>query len=122
MVRALVLALALFMAGCAIPQRPPPPSIADVIAMAKSGMPADEIIRRLSESNAVYRLSGSEFAKLKTDGVPDKVLDYIKQVELYDARYREWQNARDMYWYPPYGRFGYRHPGWWYAPPFPLRP
>ena len=120
--RLIAMLLALQLVACApLPQRPPPPSIPDIVAMAKSGMPAAEIIRRLEESRAVYRLSGSEYAKLKTDGVPDPVLDHIKQVELNDARFREWQSARDLYWYPPYGRYGYRYPGWWYAPPFPPR-
>ena len=114
----------LTLASCATaPPRPPAPTIPDVIAMAKSGMPADEIISRMEQSNAVYRLQGSDYARLRQDGVPDKVLDYMKQVEIYDARYREWAASRDNWGYGPGAwPYGSRRPGWWYGPPAPIPP
>ena len=113
---------ALLFAGCAeLPQRPPPPALEDIVNMAKGGFPDEEIIKRIQASGAVYRLSGSQLAKLKADGVSDKVLDTLKQTEIDDARYREWLAARDRMYGPPYWPYGVygRHPGWWYTPPFP---
>lgn len=101
---ALVLvALVLGLGGCATVPLPPAPTIPEIVQMSKQGVPAEEIVRRMQESRAVYRLSGSELAKLKSEGVPDKVLDYIQQAQVNQARYEEWVRSRDAYyWYGPY--------------------
>lgn len=47
--------------------------------MAKRGEAAEAIIERMRESGAVYRLSASQLADLRAQGVPDKVIDYMRR-------------------------------------------
>jgi hypothetical protein len=111
------------LAGCAtVPSvpAPPPPSLADIVRMSRENVPEDEIIRLLHESSAVYRLSGSELAKLKDDGVGPKVLDYLHQAQINQARYEEWARSREpLFWYGP--SFGYYYYGRPFGPPWPHR-
>lgn len=117
------LVLALFIGGCATfgQPLPPPPTTAEIVQMAKDGVPADDIIKRIHEAQAVYRLPASELAKLREQGVPDKVVDYMQQTYIADERWREHLRSRDFYmWYGwPYyyrGYWGYGSPFW--GPPF----
>ncbi|MGQ0579979.1 MAG: hypothetical protein ACT4PQ_13880 [Betaproteobacteria bacterium] len=88
---AALLCLAL-LAGCAFPQRRPPPSLAQVVEMSQAGKPAEEIIQELHETRAVYPLSGSQIARLHDQGVADAVLDYLQSAYAesirWDARLR----------------------------------
>lgn len=71
--------------------------------MAKSGQSAEAIIQRMGESRAVYQLPASELARLREQGVPDRVIDYMQQTYLDAVRYQEWARMRDAYlYYPPY--------------------
>ena len=79
--------------GCAGLHRPPPPTIDRIVEMAKEGRPADEIIRELQESQAVYPLTGSQIIKLHEEGVPDAVLDYMQNAYAENIRW----NARMQY-------------------------
>jgi hypothetical protein len=98
--RLLLLALlALFLGGCAGMQRPPPPSLEQIVEMSKAGTPAEEIIRKLQDSRAVYPLTGSQIARLHEQGVPDVVLDYMQ--DAYMDRVR-WES-----------RMYYDSPFWW---------
>jgi len=107
MKRAVALLLSAALAGCAAaPQLPPPPTTAEIVQMAKDGQTADAIIARLQASRAVYALPASELAKLREQGVPDRVIDYMQQTYVEAVRYYEWSRARDAYF--PYG------------PPYPL--
>lgn len=121
-----LIAITLFLTGCATLQsrRPPPPTLEEIVALAKEKVPAEDIIQRLEESRAVYTLSGSQLAKLREQGVPDAVLDYMHRAQIEQARYDEWLRARDRYFFygPYYGRgfygpwaypFGPRYPLWW---------
>jgi hypothetical protein len=107
------------LAGCAsVGQRlPPPPTAAEIVEMATSGQSAEAIIQRMEESRAVYPFSASELARLREQGAPDKVIDYMQQTYLDAVRYQEWARMRDAYlYYPPY--FGpyrsyWRYPYWW---------
>jgi hypothetical protein len=106
----LIVLIVAFVTGCAtvpLVERKPPPSIPEIIKMSRDGVPEDEIIRQLHESDAVYRLSGSELAKLKDDGVTPKVLDYLHQAQLNQARYDEWARVREPIFYGPYFGFHY---------------
>ena len=97
------------LAGCATTPRPPPPTTADIVQMAREGRPADAIIPRIEESRAVYQLSATQLAQLREQGVPDKVIDYLQQTYIDAIRFSEWMRARDAYFYYPYSPF----------PPFP---
>ena len=98
-----------------------PPSIADIVRLSREKVPEDDIIRLLHESGAVYRLSGSELAKLKDDGVGPKVLDYLNQAQINQARYEEWARSREpILWYGPAFGFHYYYGRPW-GPPWPHR-
>ena len=59
------------------PRTPMP--IAEVVTLSKSGASTEQVIRRIRDSGTTYALRGSDFAKLKADGVPDPVLDFLQQ-------------------------------------------
>lgn len=76
--------------------------------MSIEGRTAPEIIRRIDEAQGVYRLSASELAKLREQGVPDAVIDHMQATYL-DAIRRE-EAWRQQSLYPA--------PGWPYRSPF----
>jgi hypothetical protein len=89
----IALLLLLALSSCATfytPRKPMP--IAEVVKMSKSGTPPSSIIQRIRESGTTYALRGADFAKLKADGVPDPVLDYLQQsfVNDLDLETRYW--------------------------------
>jgi len=112
--RLFTLALVAVLAACESlgPPLPPPPTIAEILQMAKEGTAADAIIGRMREARAVYVLPASELAKLRDQGLPDKVIDYMQQTYVDAARYQEWQRARDAYLFHPFGPWRYPY-GWW---------
>jgi hypothetical protein len=100
--------------GCAsVPdERPAPVSVQEIIDMSKSGMPPDQIIQEISESQTVYRLEASQLADLEKQGVPPAVINYMQQTYLDSVRrnsdledYDYWTQEEDGYWYGgmPYG-------------------
>lgn len=108
------LTLIAVLGGCATVQRRPPLTLEEVVTMARNDVPAAQIIRSMDESRTVLALSGSQYAVLRQQGVPDEVLDHIQKRHLeaveMDARFRQQQ----LYW-------GW---GWGWPPPpaFPARP
>jgi hypothetical protein len=95
------------LSGCAgALKRPDPMTTADIIGLVKAETPSSEIIQRLRETRTVLPLSGSQFARLREQGVPDDVLDHLQQSYLgaveFDARMR----YQGMYW----GGWGPPHP------------
>lgn len=113
-----VMAAALLGAGCAGLQRRPPPTLEEIVQMSKEGMPAEQIIQRLRESRAVYRVSGSQLARLHDEGVPEAVLDYIQQAYIDDVRWRERMYYHDHLWM--YGCIGCYYRPW--PPPYFIIP
>lgn len=112
--RALIACVALaVLSGCAgALKRPDPLTTEDILRLVKSETPSLDIIQRLRETRTVLPLSGSQFAKLREQGVPDDVLDYLQQAYLgaveFDARMR----YQSLHW-GGWGGWG----GW--GPPFP---
>jgi hypothetical protein len=106
--RTLVACVALaVLSGCAgVLKRPDPMTTEDIVRLVKAETPSPDIIQRLRETRTVLPLTGSQFAKLREQGVPDDVLDHLQQAYLgaveFDARMR----YQSMYW------------GGW-GPPFP---
>ena len=85
--------LLLALGGCAtLSAQPKPMPIDEVVNLSKSGTPPPLIIQRIRESRTTYALRGADFAKLKADGVPDAVLDYLQQsfVDDLDLQTRYW--------------------------------
>lgn len=74
--------------------------------MAREGRPAQEIIGRINAAQAIYRLSASELAKLREQGVPDAVIDHMQATWLDAVRREEAWRQHDMYLMP----------GWPYRP------
>ena len=101
--------------GCATlgsQQTKPPVTVSEVIQMSKEGIPAETIIEKMRDSETVYRLTGSELAKLHDQGVSDQVIDYMQQTYLRavrrDQRLEDWDYwtlGPDGFWYggPYYG-------------------
>jgi hypothetical protein len=110
MIRVRALLLPVLLAGCAaVPQLPPPPTPGEIVQMAKDGQPAEAIIQRMRATLAVYPMSASELAKLRAQGVPDAVIDYMQETYVEAVRQQEWARARGGYygysaypWYRPY--------------------
>jgi len=79
-------ACAALLAGCAGMDRRPPPTLEQVVEMSQAGMAAEEIIRKLQETRAVYPLTGSQIARLHDQGVADTVLDYLQNAYTESVR------------------------------------
>lgn len=117
----------------------PPPvatiSLDEIVAMSKQGVPADDIIAKIKESNSQYELSPSRMVALTTQGVDPKVLDYIhesreqfvrdsmaeeinkRELENHEEKQRlkrEYQLRYNSFYHPFYG-YGYS-PWWRYGP------
>jgi hypothetical protein len=106
---------ALLLAGCAsgpLFEGPPPIAPEQVVAMAKKGDTAANIIGELQKSRTVYSLTASQFAQLSKDGVPDAVLDYMQQTHLKEIERQARKDAQFDAWFH-HGWYG--HP--WHATP-----
>jgi hypothetical protein len=70
---------------------------------------------KIRDSGTVYRLSASQLASLKNEGVPDAVINYMQQTYL-DAVERDqaladwtlWIREGDGFWYG-----GHPYWSWW---------
>lgn len=78
-----------------------------VVARSKAGESADSLVAALRTQGTAYGLSGSDFARLRANGVPDLVLDELQRLEIAAAEDRE----RLRRWEPPWP---YRP--WWFGP------
>jgi len=99
--------------------RPPQPvSVAEIVQMSKNGTPALSIIETIRRSGTVYRLSASQLADLRTQGVADKVLNYMQHTYLQSVRRNQRLND-EQYWTPDddgysYGGYPYGWDDGWY--------
>lgn len=82
------------LSGCAMvgPSKPPV-TVGEVIQMSNAGTPAETIINKMRDSNAVYPLTAAQLAELHDMGVADRVLDYMQQT--YIEEQRQEQNSQD---------------------------
>jgi hypothetical protein len=110
---------AMFAGGCApIPRLPPPPTPAEIVQMSKDGMAPAAIIQRIEATRGVYPLPASEFARLRREGVPDEVIDYMQRTFVQATWFDGWQRGVDssLFWGWPYGRpappYGWGGPYW----------
>lgn len=108
-----LLVVGVMLAGCATTPAPPPVTVEQVVQMSREGLSPEEIIAKMEDSETVYRLSGSELARLKERGVPDAVLDYMQDTYVDYERSRVYRHY-DPWWGPPYASV---YPYWgWYGP------
>ena len=78
------------LSGCAALgfKQPEPVTVGQVIEMSKEGVPAEAIVRKMRDSETVYRLTAAQLAELHDMGIPDPVLDYMQQTYI-EAERRE---------------------------------
>ena len=117
MTRTLItLLVAAFLVGCATTHhpRPVPLTQSDIISMVKAGMTEEDIIRRIDDSRTVFRLSSDDVIRLRNEGVPDRIVNYM--LDTYTRAAVAEQRRRDADYEFSYG-FYYGHPwyhrGWW---------
>jgi hypothetical protein len=127
----LVFAAAILLGACAgFGKIPPPPTTAEVVQLTKDGVPPGEIIQRMNESRAVYRLSDSELAQLRAQGVQDEVINHMQQTYLASVRDEEWYRARQGTVWPHYpgatsytNEYPYPYPNpFYYSYPYRYQP
>lgn len=107
-----LLLVALLLGGCASlgTPRPPAPTLDEIVSWSADKMPPKEIIDRMKAARAVYRLSASELADLRSRGVADEVINYMQQTYIAAERWEEYLQTRDQYFF--YGWPGY--PGFYH--------
>ena len=102
------------------PVVPQPVTVSQIVKMSKEGVPAAEIIGKMRASRTVYRLSASQLARLRDDGVADQVIDYMQHTYLAAVRrsakfedWHYWHHWGDDFWY---GGEAFGWPYYWYWP------
>lgn len=95
---AVFLALIL-LSGCSSLQRRPAPSIEQIVEMSKQGKPAEEIIRELQETRAVYPLTASQIIALHDQGVAEPVLDHMQNAYAAGIRWDARMRYEGAYWW-----------------------
>lgn len=101
------LLLLLVLGGCAtLEKHPNPMSADDVIARARAGANAKEIIAEIFRTDTVIPLGAAEIVRMHEGGVQNEVLDYLQQRQLEELRWRD--RFANSYWYGPgfYRGFG----------------
>ena len=115
----LLVSLCLFplLHGCAaLPPRPTPPTIDDLVAMSQAGETPDALLAKLEGSPSHYELRGSEFATLAERGLPPAVLDRLLERQLaHTARRARWHSG------PAFIGAPFRYYGDPWLAPFPYR-
>jgi hypothetical protein len=111
---AFLLSIAL-LSACASFDAPKPLTGADIVGLAQSGMPPQQIIDELKRTNTVLPLQASDILSLHESGVSKEVLDYLQRAQIDEIRWRD--RYSQGYWYGP----GY-YRGFGPCPFPPLRP
>src|SRR5437870_9261189 len=94
------------LSGCATFgfKTPEPVTVGQVIQMSKDDVPPETIVKKMQDSESVYRFTAAQLAELHDMGVADPVLNYMQQTYI-EAERRQ-QSAedwdRDGMW-GPYG-------------------
>ncbi len=81
-------------------------TIEQLVARAKQGESVDTLVATVRAQPAAYGLQGSDFARLKTEGLPDRVLDELQRLEITKAEERE----RLLRWEPPWPHRTWAYP------------
>jgi hypothetical protein len=113
----LLVVASLALTGCASQaQRAVPPfMVSSIVRQSQDGVPSSVIIRQIAESGTVYRLSASELANLRDEGVADAVINYMQQTYLDAIRHDQSVADRSLWVYGPDGYYYGGYPfGWPY--------
>ena len=97
-----------------------PVTVDQIVTMSKAGLAPEEIVRKMRAARTVYRLTAAQLAQLRTEGVADKVINYMQHTYLAAVRrssrledWRYWRHRGDSYWY---GGEAFGWPDNWYWP------
>jgi hypothetical protein len=80
----------------------PPPvaliSTQELVILAKQGISAEDIIKKIQDTKSQYALTPSQYLELAQQGVPTKVLDYIQTAheQLLKDAFAEELNKREL--------------------------
>lgn len=99
----LFLLIALALAGCA--SLPQPLTSDDALAMAKAGKHPEDIITAMRASHSQYDLTTAEIIRLHQAGLPEKVIDHMRETQLDAVRAQERQNELRVHWWLGFGRY-----------------
>ncbi len=95
---AAALLLCACLAGCAGMQHREPLSLEQVIQMSKAQTPPADIIAQLTQTRTVLQISGSQFARLREQGVDDAVLDHLQKSFVDSVEMEARLRTQSMYW------------------------
>lgn len=105
--RAWLFVLLTLLSGCgSLPPRPPM-TLEEIVQWSKEGKSGGEVVALLENRRLPTHLSGSQLGRLKEQGVPDDVLDYLMNRHTESIRYQSRLEAEPFWWYHP---FHYRYP------------
>lgn len=90
--------LCIGLASCAGMPRKEPISLEQVIQMSKAQTPPADIIAQLTQTRTVLPISGSQFAKLREQGVDDAVLDHLQKSFVDSVEMEARLRTQSMYW------------------------
>jgi hypothetical protein len=78
------------LSGCATFgfKQPEPVTVGQVIQMSKEGVPPEAIVKKMRDSETVYRFTAAQLAELHDLGIADPVLDYMQRTYI-EAERRE---------------------------------
>lgn len=96
--------LCIGLASCVGMQRKEPISLEQVIQMSKAQTPPADIIAQLTQTRTVLQISGSQFAKLREQGVDDAVLDHLQKSFVDSVEMEARLRTQSLYW--GYGGWG----------------
>lgn len=88
---------------------PEPLTMAHVIDLAESGASAEDIIREIDETRAIYILSADDVIRLHDAGVDSRVIDHMLETHRTDLRRRAEAGAPPPPAGPPPGTV------WWFS-------
>jgi len=78
------------LSGCATFgfKQPEPVTVGQVIEMSKEGVSPEAIVKKMRDSETVYRFTAAQLAELHDLGIADPVLDYMQRSYI-EAERRE---------------------------------
>ncbi len=99
----LFLAVTIALQSCIVnrPYATEPLKVPEIVQMSKDKVPSKDIIKEIKKTRTVYFLKADQLAKLRDEGVPDSVINYMEKTHI-DAIAREQRNEDASYYWDPY--------------------
>jgi len=114
---ALIISLAELL-GCATEpaQQVVPVTVDSIIQQSQAAVPANAIIQKIADSGTVYRMTASQLADLRNQGVSNAVIDYMQNTYILAVKRNQQMTDRYLcsYDWNAYG-YGPQSYGWPYA-------